>query len=185
MGMEVFIGMILILVLLISAPIIFFILRKKGKQRLGLFISGFIIIFCFALIFMNKIDSFTHTKSDVKEDLKLAKIEVLNDFEILSNKVTGMPERYQETKLKISKEDTERIIKEIKNGENFKISSTTQLLRNQMWNGLRNKIVSTDYKFDDFFVRESYYRKNDYVPILTIVMVDKKNNTIMYERIED
>jgi hypothetical protein len=101
--------------------------------------------------------------------------------------VDGMPERFQDTEIQITETDKERIISEIKNGKNFKKSQKSRILYDQTWNenGIKNKVVFTDYYFNEQFIRESYYRKDEYVPILMIVSLSENSNILKFSRIED
>jgi hypothetical protein len=187
MGVGVLIGFVIIILLFVVAIVIFNMFRKRGKTKIGLIVSGLIIIFCVSTLFMNSIDSFTHSKKDVHKDLEYARIELFEDFDILGNEVTGMPERFQKTTLAISENDKDRIIKEIENSKDFRISEMKQVLvRTNHYGKLeKNKTHIANYKYKDEYVRESYYKKDNYVPIVLVVSLKKDSKSIEYERIED
>ena len=187
MGMVLIYGIIFLILLVIIAIIIYFVLKKNGRPKLGLIIASIILLIVLSCYFTNVIDETNYSKSDVKIDLKLANLYLKDDFEIIKNEVSGFPERHQYTELRITEKDKKRIVSEIKNGKNFKPSNETWILRNKMLrqNGLRNKIVFTNYSYDNQYFRESYYQKEDYVPILTIVALIEKTNILRFSRIED
>ena len=187
MGLGTLIGYVIILLLLILSPFIFFIFRKNGKTKIGIIISGIIVLVCVSFLFTNTIASFSHSRTDVKKDLKYANIELLEDFEILKNEVTGMPERFQKTILKITENDKDRLISEIENGEKFKIrkNSCVFLCYDYPNELVSNKSYFVNYKFNDEYIRESYFKKDEYVPIIMVVSLSMESNKLEYERIEN
>lgn len=186
MGVGVLIGFAIIILLLVVAVVTFIIFRKRGKTKIGLIVSGPITIFCFSVLFMNSIDSFTHSKKDVRKDLDYARIELFEDFDIVNNDVSGMPERFQKTSLSISDNDKDRIIKEIENSDDFRIIDEKQvfLRTNNYGKFERNKTHIANYKYRDEFVRESCNKKDNYVPIVLLISLKKESNNIVYSRIE-
>ena len=187
MGMGVMYAAIIGLIILILSPLSYFMLKKNGKKKIGIVVSIILISIVVIPIILFGLEGKFYNKADAREDLKLANIELFNDFEIISNNVNGIPERYQYTTLRLSKDDRNRIINEIKNGENFTESNGTRLLYNEMWdkNSVRNKVVFTDYFWKNEFVRESYYRQDNYVPTLMIVRLKENSDTLKLTRIED
>ncbi len=187
MGIGVLVGYVIIILLLILTPIIFLIFRKNGKTKTGFLLSGIITFFCFYFLFTNTIASFTHSKSDVKKDLEYANIELLEDFEILNNEVTGMPERFQKTTLKITENDKNRLIREIEDAKEFDIkkNSCVFLCFEYSQKLESNKSYFANYKFNEEYIRESYFQKDDYVPIIMIISLTMESNKLQYERIED
>lgn len=186
MGVGVLIGFfVLIFLLIIFVLLLIRALRKKSK--IGIIVYSIILISLLSLLFINEIDEISYSKSDAKKDLQLANLFLKDDFEIVKNDVIGMPERFQETELKISEPDKIRIINEIKNSNSFKKSNESNILYSQMWNekSPRNKIVYTNYYYKNIYTRESYYREKDYVPILMEVCVTEENNILKLSRIED
>ena len=166
---------------------ILFYLFKKGKTKTGIIICVITITFCLSLYFINEIDSFTHSKKDVIEDLNYAKIELLDSFKIIENKVTGMPERFQKTKLLISENDKNILINKIINEDNFKEKKTkcVFLCYNYSEQLLSNKYYFYNYKFNKEYIREAFFKKDNYVPIIIVISLKKETNILEYERIEN
>ena len=187
MGMVLIYGLIILLILLISAPIIYFIFKRIGKPKLGMFFATLIILFVAILVFTNNIDEILYSKSDAKVDLKLANLVLYDDFEIIKNEVVGMPERFQKTEIKISERDKIRIINEIKSGKSFRKSENNSVLFPQLWykGSPRNKVIFTNYFIDNQYIRESYYRQNDYVPILMQISLTANSKLLQLSRTED
>lgn len=185
MGVGVLVGFILLVFILLSAPVLFYILNRKGHKKSAWLISITIILFCFSFFFTNKIASLSFTKTDAIADLKLAKVELTDDFKIISNEVEGMPERFQTTVLEISKNDAKKLIKEIRSGKEFKTRKEDFIFWNERRNGVKNQIVTTDYKFYDEYIRESYYKEDEYIPTIMIVRLKLNSDTLIFERIEN
>jgi len=187
MGMVLIYGLLFLLILLFLALIIYIILKRNGKPKLGILFASLIVVFVTLMIFTNNIDEVTYSKSDARKDLKLANLVLNDDFEIIKNEVVGMPERFQKTELKISERDKIRIINEIKNGKSFKELNESRVLYSQMWNkkSSRNKIVFTNYFYNNQYIRESYYREKDYVPTLMEISLTEKSNILELNRMED
>lgn len=175
------------LIILILSPLSYFLLKKAGKKIIGIVVSILLASIVILPIILFGLEGKFYNKTDAREDLKLANIELYDDFEIISNDVNGIPERYQYTTLRLSKDDRNRIINEIKNGENFTVSNVTRLLYEEMWddNSIRNKVVHTDYLWKKEFVREAYYRHDNYVPTLMIVRLKENSDTLRFTRIEE
>lgn len=186
MGVGVLIGFfVLMFLLIIFVWLLIRTIRKRSK--IGMIVYSTILLVLLSLLYINEIDEISYSKSDAKKDLQLANLFLNDDFEIIKNDVVGMPERFQETELKISEPDKIRIINEIKNGKSFKKLNQSRILYSQMWNekSPRNKIVFTNYYHNNHYVRESYYREKEYVPILLEVSVTEKTNILKLSRIED
>ena len=187
MGMVLIYGLVFLLILLIFALIIYFVFKRNKKPKLGIFFASLIVLFVALMIFTNNIDEILYSKSDAKKDLKLANLTLNDDFEITKNEVAGMPERIQITEIKISERDRIRIINEIKNSKSFKKSENTRILYSQMWNknSSRNKVIFTNYIINNQYIRESYYRENDYVPILMQISLTENSKLLQLSRTED
>lgn len=187
MGMIIIYGLIILLILTIIAVLIIYFFKRKGKAKIGVLISLPIFSLVIYCLFINNFDEILISKSDVKNDLQNAKINLNEDFEIVENSVVGFPERFQKTKLKISDADFSRIVLEIKHSSDFKESKESWLLnRGNVHNeNTINKIIISNYRWNDKFIRESYFKNGEYAPIIVIASFDPILKTLEYERIED
>lgn len=143
-----------------------------------------IVVVILALL-TNTIDEFTISKKDIITDLKHINIELKDDFKITNNKVTGMPERIQETEIQITQKDKDRIISEIKSSTNFKLFANEKELANDTdpeQFGTSDKIFN--FKYPEFYSREIYTQIDNFPTRLFISIYDN-SNTIKYQRIED
>jgi len=186
MGVGPLIGFLILMALMIIGSVSLWYFARKKKSKVGILISSSLLLVFLAILFMNKIDQLTHSKSDVCEDLKFAQIILHDDFKIIENKVYGMPERFQETKIEISTSDLHKLIKEIKSSPNYHQSEQEQILRNEMYsNPKKNSIVTANYTYRDNIIRESYFKKDEYIASLFIVRLKENQNVLEYQRIED
>ena len=184
MGMILIYAILFVVFLSIFTVIIYFLLKKFGHQKLAIIISSILIFIILNLVFINTIDGITYFKSDAKEDLKLVKIYLKDDFEITDNKVDGFPERYQKTILKISDADKERIISGIKNNKYFQDCKEERALYYKML-GKNSKRLISNYAIKDIYFKESYEQKEGYVAISEYVSIKENSNSIELNRIED
>ena len=184
MGMILIYGLIFLLIFL-SIGIGLFIYSKKKKSKVGLTISIIMIVLVILALLTNTIDEFTISKKDIITDLKHIDIELKADFEITNNKVTGMPERIQETEIQITQNDKDRIINEIKNSANFKSFANGRELSNDTDTeqfGTSNKIFN--FKYPEFYSRETC-SIIDNIPTRLFLSIYDNTNTLKYQRIED
>ncbi|MFN0256582.1 hypothetical protein [Pedobacter ureilyticus] len=128
----------------------------------------------------NTIDELTISKKDVVSDLGHLEISLQDDFKIIANSVTGMPERIQLTKLTISKNDEKHIIQLILDASNSKLATSTN-----------NAIVKSDFndtaenlKHTRFYSREIFKTIDNY-PTRIHLSVEEGSNILKYQRIED
>jgi hypothetical protein len=183
-------GLLITFFILLFLVIIFVWLLIRSirvRSKIGIVVYGIILVALLSIFFINNIDEVLYSKSDARKDLLLANLVLNDDFEIIKNEVVGMPERFQKTILKISEHDKIRIINEIKNGKSFKKLKESRALYSQMWNekSPRNKVVFTNYFYNNQYIRESYYREKEYVPIHMEISLAEKSNLVELNRIED
>ena len=112
-----FLFLLIIYAVLILVSIIILIISIKNKSIIWILFSTIFLLFLVSFLFINKLDEVRICNDDVKNDLKFLKIDLKDNFYIIDNKIEGMPERYQYTKLKISEKDRNRLINEIKNSD--------------------------------------------------------------------
>ncbi|MBE0573602.1 hypothetical protein IH575_01730 [Candidatus Dojkabacteria bacterium] len=177
-------GLILLVIFFVTG-IILFIFSIKRHSKIGIIFSLIMIAVSILILFTNKIDERTITKNDVTSDLKYLNIELKDNFKITRNKVTGMPERIQETEIQISEKDRNRIIKEISNSTNFKsFTNNQELLKYKNTERFNNNDKILNFKYPDFYSREIYTKIDNY-PTRLFVKLNDKSDTIKYQRIED
>lgn len=180
-----FIFATLLLIIIAFIAIAIFIISTKRNSRVGIVISVFLFLIIIYSLMINYIDQWKVTKKDILADLKNVNIELIDDFEIIDNQVSGMPERIQKTIIEISSEDKNRIIKQIETAENYKSYWTTQEIAEE-----KQEIGFGDYKeiyhfqYPTFYSVQTYKSIENY-PTRLIVDLDKNKNVIKYQRIEN
>ena len=50
---------------------------------------------------------------------------------------------------------------------------------------MKNTTYLVNYKFNNEYVREAYYKKDNFVPIILVVSLSKDSNILEYQRIEN
>ncbi|MNK55026.1 hypothetical protein D3C87_740260 [compost metagenome] len=184
MGMTLIYGLLILLILLLIGLIVLIVSLKK-KSISGILISVLLITPIFSVLLANTFDELSISKNDVISELKHLGVVLKDDFKIVDNKVTGMPERYQETEITISIADRNRIIKVISEAENFKSFKNdeeiaTDTTYEQFYNS--NKILNL--KYPEFY-RKEISKEIDHISTRISLTVYEKDNVIIYQRIED
>ncbi|MBU1821465.1 MAG: hypothetical protein KKG00_08140, partial [Bacteroidetes bacterium] len=129
------------------------------------------------------IDELTISNNDIATDLRYLEIELEDDFKILSNKVSGMPERYQYTEIVLSQKDINIILNKIKGSANFKsFLNLNDLLRNEEFSEISDTIFNVRYL--EYYKRERYLDIDNISTRLTLTL-NNRSNILRYSRIED
>lgn len=181
MGMSLIYGSGL-LILLLASSILFLIYTVKRKSKTGMAIALFTTLLLLSFFFTNTIDEYSITKKDVIADLKHIEVRLNDDFTILSNKVSGMPERIQKTVILVSTKDKNTILDKIKNAANFISLLNEEAIRNHSHYGMSANIINS--RFPGFYSRELYSHIDNY-PTRIILSVNENSDTVSYQRIED
>ncbi len=191
MGVGFLILIFIAIVLLILSPLSYIVLKKFGYKKTGVVVAlalAFIVIYPSILIIF---ESELYSKSDAKKDLEKLGFELENEFEIVSNEITGTSDYYQFTKLKISSKDKKKLIQEIQNSNDFKIIDSLEMsLQDSIY---KFKLDETDskvtftknYKLKRIFVKEYFEKQFDFVPTKMKIEIDELSDEIKLERIED
>ena len=185
MGVGVLIGAIIGLLILLSSPISYFILKKNGKRKAGIIVATILALIVLVPMFFITFESQLYFKSDAKKDLQLANIKLDQGFEIISNEITGMPEYFQKTNLKISEVDKKRIIGEILNSSNFKNITKDSLTLSEFKGRIESFKTIWNYKQEGYIVREYYEKHLGFVPIELTITLRESSDTLTIDRIED
>lgn len=172
-----FLFSILVWLILILLILIWLFISFKKKRKLGIIISSVFFLVLISFYFSNEIEELKFGKKDVSNDLKNLNIIFEDDFKIIDNKISGMPERYQDTKLLISKKDRNKIIYDIKNSKNFKKLKNEEEIINKS-----EEILNFKYPY---FYSKGIFKKIDNYPTKILIFINDNNDTLNYQRIED
>lgn len=184
MGVGVLIIYFFGLILLILSPVAYFGLKKTGHKKAGIVIASFLVLIVLVPAFLMIFESELYWKSDAINDLDEIGISLMDDFEILENEIVGSIDYYQTTKLLISSRDRASIIKKIKTSNNYKSIDYNKTLSGEMNRQVSKKVI-WNYKLNDSFVRESYEKKDKYVPIEITMTLRRESNTLELSKIMD
>ncbi|MBC7642120.1 MAG: hypothetical protein H7174_07260 [Flavobacterium sp.] len=147
-------------------------------------IYGIILVALLSIFFTNNIDEILITKQDVKNDLKHFNIQLKDDFEIETNSVSGMPERNQETKLKISEKDAQNILNRIKNAENFvNFKNDAELMDYSTSENVRENGEILNFKYPTFYSRE-LNKTVDNISTRLFLIIKENENILEYQKFE-
>lgn len=149
-------------------------------KRKGIIIFTLVLI-CSYVLLLNQIDEYTITKDEVRKGLQPLNIVLQDHFEIIHNDVSGMPDRIQVTKLRISNRDKQAIISSIQTAKNRKLyKSTADVINDTTYtkDEISNKI------FPEFYERQ-VYRIVDNIPTRIILTLSPNSHDVTYQRVED
>ena len=119
MGVGFLIGGIIGVLLLIIAAISYFVLRKYNYPKIAVTVTSILVLIVLTPTVLFLFEEELYSKSDVKKDLKNIDMKLYESFEIKNVRITGTSDYYQIVVLKISKNDRDRLINEIKNSSNY------------------------------------------------------------------
>lgn len=184
MGVGLLFGSIFLL-LLFSVGVVCVVRSIRKKSKIGLVFSSLLVIFVISVLFINKIDQVTFSKDDAKADLKNLNIDLKNEFKIVSNRVSGMPERYQETTVEINEKDKSRIIQEIVESKNYlHFTNRDNYLQDTRTGNFKLDDSIYNFSYSGIYLRETYSRIEGYPTIIFLKVYDT-TNTIKYSIIEN
>lgn len=172
------------IIILILSPITYFGLKKQGHKNAGLVTASILALIVLVPAFLMTFESELYTKSEAKKELNRIEISLENDFEIIENEIVGMPEYYQTTNLLISCSDRAKIIEEIRNSDNFQTIESGNSFLDTTNRKASGKLI-WNYSIEDSFVRESYEKEDEYVPISVKVTLKMESDTLELKKIMD
>ena len=189
MDIYLFYLLILIILLLILVGIVYlsyWIPKKMGKRKLGIILSRILSIGLILLVLSFIFEDELYSKSDAKESLVEHKIELKDNFKILTNQSGGIRDYYHSFELEISETDKNRLINQIKASENFKdkIQEDFYLPENRDRYSGESITVNYESKWD---YKTEYYKPNGtgVAPTYHIISISKTKNILKYENIID
>jgi len=93
--------------------------KRLGKRKLGLWLSGALTIGVSVIILATVFEDQLFFKSDVTKRLSEHDIELKYDFRLNSNEIYGLRDYYHQFELTISPEDKERLKTKILTADNY------------------------------------------------------------------
>lgn len=192
--MESFTGfwsILIFLTILIVGGLIFlayWIPKRYGNPKLGIGLAIVIALISATPILSFILEDYLFFKSDAAESLKEHGMILQDDFDLESNKMTGIGDFYHRFVLEISENDKNRLSRKILNSVNYKdsISDTFDIRSGKpsYSNTTQDFIVTYQDKWS--YVYEYYeLRKRGTTPIWDRILISKRENELTYERILD
>jgi len=192
--MDSFIGfwlLIILLTILIVGGLIFlayWIPKKYGKRKLGIALAFFVALAFATPVLSFVLEDYLFFKSEVTESLDEHGIKLNDDFELESNKMTGIGDFYHRFELRVSEKDKSRLTEWILESENYKdIVPEMFDIRSDKprYSDTKQEFIVT-YQDKWNYVYE-YYKPNKqgYTPTWDRISISKKENKLTYERILD
>ena len=187
----IFWGSAILLTISIVVGLIYFVYwlpKRFGKRKLGLWLAGILtvglITFILATVFEDKL----FFKSDAKECLGEHKIELKDDFKIISNESGGFMDYFHKFELSISLEDKERIKTQILTSYNYQdsVQEMFDIRQGKPRYRDRDTIFTANYQDEWNYIYDFYKpNKKGYTPIWDRISISKTENKLIYERILD
>lgn len=162
--------------------------KRFGKRKLGLWISGILTTGMVVLIFAYIFDDVFFFKSDVVKKLSEHSFELQDDFKITRNESGGFKDYYHQFEITISPQDKERLITQIVTSENYQESTHEMfdIRYGKPRNTDRDTSFTANYQ-DDYSYRYQFFKPNKpgYKPTWDLISVSKTKNKLFYLRIID
>ncbi len=178
-----------LLILLGIIYLIFYIFKKIGVPKIGKIISISLILIVLYLIIISFFEDYFFTKNDAEMLLNQQNIILKDDFQIIKNEsMTAIGEYYMTFKIKISNNDKNRIVNEIKKSKNFTTNdiSVETLIQNENIDTHFGKRIVLNHETKLFFVRELFEPNGDgFAPTWTNTKVNKFKNELIFEDIDE
>jgi amino acid transporter len=182
---------ITIIYLLIAVGLIYlayWLPKRLGKRKLGLWIAGLLATGLLTIIVSTLVKDYFFFKSDAIECLSEHNLKLEDDFKIISNQSGGIFDSYHRLELEISHADKERIIKVILTAGNYK-KDATEMFDIREVNPLyldKDTAFTANYQNKWNYMFE-YYKTNKQgiKPIWDRIAISKKKDILSYERIRD
>ena len=161
--------------------------KKFGNRKLGLWLSGILTTGLLILIFATIFEDKFFFKSDVREKLNEHNFELKDDFIIISNESGGFSD-YLQFRLTISSTDRQILIEQIKSADNYKevVEEMYDLRGGKIRYSEKDTFFTSNYQDKWNYIFEFYKpNKKGYAPTWDRISISKSENELTYERVFD
>jgi len=181
---------VFLLFILIFIGVIFltyWIPKKLGYRKIGLIISSTLIIFFVSITIFFVFEDEFFSKNDALELLGQNNILLEKECKLIDNEsMTAIGDYYHTFTLEISERDKWKIISEIKKSKNFMKSDTNIVDISSLTNNYTGQEVIQNYESRGFFVKKIFRPVGEgFAPIYRVITVDKNDNTLVFEEIDE
>ncbi|UOK42134.1 MULTISPECIES: hypothetical protein [Flavobacterium] len=167
----------------------YWIPKKLGLRKAGIILSSivglFFILFAVSDIFADELFS----KNNARKLLSEQEISLKEDFEILENEsMSGIGDYYHTFTLKISNSDKNRMISEIKKTTNFTTFTSNAIITDitKSTDYYEGEKVTQNYETENEFIKELFEPQGEnYAPIWRKIRINKKENILIFEDIDE
>lgn len=187
MGTFILVGLIVIALAGGLTFLFYWIPKKMGYPKPGKILSTIVgfafVVLTGLIIFQDQLFS----KSDARKLLAEQDINLTDKFEIIENKsMSAIGDYYHTFSLRISIKDKQVIIGQIKSSHNFKGLNERPEDILHIEDRYKGKKITQNYEDSVQFVRE-YFEPNGegYAPTYRKIEIDKKENILTFEDIDD
>lgn len=186
--MEILIltGIIIIVIIIGIIWLCFWIPKNLGYPKFGKYLSIIIGILITTFILTQIFEDELFSKNDAEDLLKEQNIVLIDEFELIENKsMSGIGDYYHTFTLKITSQDKNKIINEIKKSENYNTDlKMEKYFENpeDYYNGPKRIL---NYETKNQFVRELFQPNGDnYAPTWRKIEIDKYGDLLIFEDID-
>ncbi|ESU20195.1 hypothetical protein FEDK69T_30480 [Flavobacterium enshiense DK69] len=164
----------------------YWIPKKLGFKKAGIILSTIVGVFFILLAISDFFEDELFSKNNARELLSKQEISLKDDFEILENEsMSGIGDYYHTFTLKISNLDKNRIISEIKKTTNF-TSDTIATDITKSTDYYEGEKVTQNYETKDEFIKELFEPQGeDYAPTWRKIRINKKENILIFEDVDE
>jgi hypothetical protein len=191
--MDVFILIAILILVFVGVPLgviyLGYLLPKKlGYPRIGKYLSIVIGLFVVSIVLITVFQDQLFTKNNAKTLVEGQGILLSDSFEIEHNKsMSAIGDYYHTFTLAISAQDKARAIDRIKSSANFKSPAIAVVdLLSEAKDRYNGPTVTQNYETEKSYVRE-YFKPNGegYAPTFRRISIDKKEDKLVFEDIDD
>lgn len=177
-----------VVILLIFLYLIYWIPKKLGYKKVGIILSSVVIGSLFVYSFMFIFGDILFSKSDANRILLEHGFKLEDEFEIISNRESGIGDYSQRFKLKISSEDKKRLEQIIMTSPNYQgyIIGDFNIKDDKPRYVSNDTVFIANYQDSVSYIYEFYKpNKKGIKPIWDKIYIFKFGNSLVYERVLD
>jgi hypothetical protein len=171
------------IIFLILIPFIYYGIKMAGYNKAAGIVS--ITIFLVVMIPLIKYGyrSKMYSSVELKVDLHKAGIGFKNPIKIVSNDVSGIKIKKQETRFIMDTVDVNKIISRIESNSHYKIVPKLINLKADFGSKAQQR-RERNYRFKNFYILETYGKIDDYTVRYTELKFRKNNDTVFFVKEE-
>ena len=181
------IGLILISLLIGIVFLVYWIPKILGYPKIGKYSAVIVTLIIIIITCFTIFEDDLFSKNDAQSLLAEQSIQIEDDFSIEKNESMYSPGDYYHTfTLNITSKDRQRIIGEIKSSSNFNKEKVVEYYSENRIDYYTESKRIKNYETKDQYIRELFEpRGNGYAPIWRKIRIEKKDNKLIFEDIDE